>query len=175
MSEHTFALILSGPVDERVDDLFEAGCDDATFGEVDGVAYADFDREADSFIEAVVSAIRAISSVPGLRVRRLEPDDLVTAADIAHRLGRTRESVRLLISGQRGAGGFPAPVSHTRRRHRIWRWSDVVAWANPDDAHAIAMARLVAAINAKLDLQALEPELPEPERKALAAVAAVAA
>ncbi len=172
MIEHTFTLILSGPVDERIADLFEAGCDDATFGEVDGVAYADFDREADSFIEAVVSAIRAISSVPGLRVRRLEPDDLVTAADIAQRLGRTRESVRLLISGQRGAGDFPAPVSHTQRRNRIWRWSDVVAWANPDDAHAIAMARLVAAINAKLDLQALEPELPEPERRALAAVAA---
>ncbi|CAN5143729.1 DNA-binding protein [soil metagenome] len=172
MNVHTFTLILSGPVDERIDDLFEAGCDDATFGEIDGVAYADFDREADSFIEAVVSAIRAISSVPGLRVRRLEPDDLVTAADIAQRLGRTRESVRLLVSGERGDGGFPAPVSHTQRRNRIWRWSDVVAWANPDDAHAIAMARLVAAINAKLDLKALEPGLPEPERKALAAVAA---
>ena len=170
MSEHTFTLILSGPVDERIDELFEAGCGDAAFGEIDGVAYADFDREADSFVEAVVSAISAIGSVPGLRVLRLEPDDLVTAADIAQRLGRTRESVRLLISGRRGAGGFPAPVSHTQRRNRIWRWSDVVAWANPDDAHAIAIARLVAAINAKLELQALEPALPEPELKALAAV-----
>lgn len=170
MTEHTFTLILSGRVDERIDELFEAGCDDATFGEIDGVAYADFDREADSFVEAVVTAISAISSVPGLRVLRLEPDDLVTAADIAQRLGRTRESVRLLISGRRGAGGFPAPVSHTQRRNRIWRWSDVVAWANPDDAHAIAIARLVAAINAKLELQALEPALPETELKALAAV-----
>lgn len=170
MTEYNFTLILAGPVDDRLDELFEAGCDDAMFGEIDGVAYAEFDREAVTFGGAVSSAILAILTVPGLRVVRVEPDDLVTASEIAQRLGRTRESVRMLISGQRGAGDFPAPVSHTQRRNRLWRWSDVVAWSNPDDADAIAMARLVAAVNAKLQLQLLQPELPAPELEALASV-----
>lgn len=170
MSEHTFTLILGGPVEDHLDQLFEAGCDDATFSQIDGVAFADFDREAKTFVAAVISAIHEITSVPGLRVMRLEPDDLVTAAEIAERLGRTRESVRLLISGQRGAGDFPAPVSHARRRNRLWRWSDVVAWSAPDDPEAIAVARLVAAVNAKLALSRLASQIPASELEALASV-----
>lgn len=170
MAEHGFTLILDGPVDDHMDELFEAGCDDATLGSVAGIAHADFDREADTFAAAVVSAIHDITSVQGLRVVRVEPDDLVTAADIAQRLGRTRESVRLLITGQRGRGSFPAPIAHSQRRNRLWRWNEVAAWADPADEHAIAEARLIAAINAKLALQALEPELPALELAALAAV-----
>lgn len=89
---------LTGPVDDHADDLYEAGCDDATLGEIDGVSYADFDREADSLDEAIIDAITVIEPVPSLHVARVEPDDLVTAGGIAQRLGRTRESIRLLSS-----------------------------------------------------------------------------
>ncbi len=46
MSEHHFTLVLQGDPesDETIDALFEAGCDDATFGTVDHVGYADFVR-----------------------------------------------------------------------------------------------------------------------------------
>lgn len=79
--EYSFTVIVDGDVDTRIDELFEDGCDDATFGTVDGVRYADFDREAPTPLAALSSAIRDIESIPGLRVVRVEPDDLVTAAE----------------------------------------------------------------------------------------------
>jgi hypothetical protein len=48
--------------------LFDAGCDDATFGVSNGVQAAEFDREAAEFAEAVASAIKAVEAVvPGAR------------------------------------------------------------------------------------------------------------
>jgi hypothetical protein len=170
MPEYDFTLILTGDVDEHIDALYEAGCDDAPFGTVDGVPYADFTRDADTFADAVSTAIAAVESVPGTRVVRIEPDDLVTATEIAERLGRTRESVRLLASGRRGAGDFPAPVSHTKSRSRLWRWSDVLAWSGHADDVELARARLTAAVNAALELRAREPELAERERALVATV-----
>lgn len=69
MREHEFTLVVQGGLDDAaVDALFEAGCGDATVGEVDGVGYADFVREAPSFDEALRSAIEQVESVPGLTV-----------------------------------------------------------------------------------------------------------
>jgi predicted DNA-binding transcriptional regulator AlpA len=168
LSEYEFTLVVEGDVekDEHLDALFEAGCDDATFGIVDDVGYADFIREAPSIGEAVRSAIDQIESVPGLRVLRAEPDDLVTMREIAERLGRSRESVRLLIKGDRGPGGFPPPVSHLKARSRLWRWSEVAAWAEnvspPVDLHAAA---IIAAINAALVLRQSAARLSSEERR----------
>ena len=61
--------------------LFEAGCDDATFGVSGGVQTAEFDREASDFSEAVASAIRAIeSTVSGARVVEVHREQDVAAA-----------------------------------------------------------------------------------------------
>jgi hypothetical protein len=164
MSEHSFTLLIDGDVDAAIDTLFEAGCDDATFGQVDGIDFADFDREAPELLDAIRTAIADIESVPGLKVRRVEPDDLVNMSDIAERLGRTPQSVRLLVSGERGKGHFPAPVSHLQSRHRLWRWSDVAAWAGTLSAKDEARARLIAALNAGLELRDQTPRLGEEER-----------
>jgi predicted DNA-binding transcriptional regulator AlpA len=93
--------------------------------------------------------------VDGVRVRRVEPDDLVTLSEIAERMGRTRESVRLLAAGERGAGDFPPPVSHLRSRFRLWRWSDVAAWAGVVSDEERDRARFVALVNAALELRGL--------------------
>lgn len=169
MPEHNFTLILRGDVDSRGDELFEAGLDDATLGEVDGVAYAEFDREAVSFGDAVMSAIADVHSVPGVEVLHVEPDELVTATEIAARLGRTRESVRLLISGARGPGGFPAPASRATGRNRLWRWADVLRW---DQKEATEDADLVAALNAALEFGARSQLLEPTRREAVAGLLA---
>ena len=111
MPEYEFTLIIDGDLtdEDTVEALFDAGCDDATIGGTNNIGTADFAREARSLADAIVTAIAAVESVPGLRVRRLEPDDLVTIPDIAERLGRTSESVRLLANGERGGGGGGAP------------------------------------------------------------------
>lgn len=170
MAEYGFTLIIDGDVESHLDELFEAGCDDATFGRVDGVQYADFDREAETLADAIASALHEVESIPGLRVRRVEPDDFVTVAEIANRLHRTRESVRLLITKKRGKRDFPAPVSHLRKRTRLWRWSDVAAWADVDPS-TVTQARLIAALNATLELRNTAAPLPEEARALVASLA----
>lgn len=171
--EHSFTLIIEGDLDSKIDELFEAGCDDATFGSVDGVGYADFDREEPTFAEAVVEAIKDVESVGGLRVSRIEPEDLVTISDIATRFGQSRESIRLYISGERGLGGFPAPVSHLRTRNRLWRWSEVATWwdrTSGADAEEAIDAHLIGALNAVLELRATSSRLPEDTRELLSSL-----
>ncbi len=90
---------------------------------------AEFGRSAATLADAVLDAIRELERAqPGWRVVRVEPDELVSAAAIARRLGRTRQSVAQLVAGRRGPGGFPEPAVWVDRAARLWRWSDVAAW-----------------------------------------------
>ena len=79
MSVHTFTLVLEGSVSDQdrfADQLFEAGCDDALLLERDGVYYLDFDRDAATMLDAVVSAVRDVNGAgAGVRVLRVGPDD----------------------------------------------------------------------------------------------------
>ena len=137
MSVWDFTLIVEGrDLSEQAvfDALWDAGCDDALIGVSNSVQYLDFDREAPTLEEAVASAVRDIEQVSGLNVVRLLDQDLVSMAEIAERAGRTRESVRLLVNGERGPGGFPSPVTTPVRPHRLWQWSEVEQWLARYDA-----------------------------------------
>lgn len=78
MNCYSFTLTIDGAdilADAALDALFEAGCDDATFGISNGIQTGDFHRDATEFADAVASAIRAIeSTVPGARVVALHRD-----------------------------------------------------------------------------------------------------
>src|SRR5215467_1606407 len=105
MTEYEFDLVVDGVdlgSEAVVGDLFDAGLSDATISSRGGQVTISVAREADTFVDALVSAIRQAESVPGVRVVRVAPDELVNAADIAHRTGRTRSSIAMLISGERG-------------------------------------------------------------------------
>jgi hypothetical protein len=83
MTEFKFALTIEG-ADVLTDDaqkaLYDAGCDDATFGISDGVQTAEFDREATDFSDAVASAIRAIEgAVDGAKVTDIHRQEDVAA------------------------------------------------------------------------------------------------
>jgi hypothetical protein len=151
---HEFTLILSG-VSEISDDLenavFEAGCDDALLASRGGVVFLEFGRAAPTFREAVLSAVRDVRRA-GYAVARVEPDDLVTLAEIARRVGRTRESVRQQALGLRGPGGFPPPVASVKGTSPLWRWAEVAPWFKADDAAGLDRAATVAALNDALDL-----------------------
>ncbi len=56
---------------EMADRLFEAGCDDGTFGMTQGVLQISFARDAPTLREAITSAIRDVQS-GGCRVERVE-------------------------------------------------------------------------------------------------------
>jgi len=154
---YSFRLILDGPplTPTLVNRLVEARCHDAMFAEEQGVKIAYFERAGRSFEDAVLRAIADVDAVEGgIAVVRVEPDDLVTAGGIAERTDRTRQNVAQLVSGVRGRGGFPPPISVADGRVRVWRWTDVQSWfarrageTPPKDPEA----HFVAAVNGALD------------------------
>jgi hypothetical protein len=85
-------------------------------------------REAPSLVDAIVQAVHEVESLGhlGLRVVGIHCEDLASLRDIAQRVGRTYESVRLLAVGKRGPGGFPAPLS--TGQWALYSWAEVSAW-----------------------------------------------
>lgn len=102
--------------DEAANALYEAGCDDATPGVQAGVPVVAFDREAESLEEAMASAVRDVTAA-GLQVCGVGDGDLVTQAEIADRIGKSRQWVSKLYLDGAGPGGFPAPVAARPRAY----------------------------------------------------------
>ena len=118
----------------------------------------------------MLSAVAELESIGDITVARLADAGLVSMADIAARTGRTRESVRLLITGKRGPGGFPPPVTDPRSRYRLWRSDEVKTRlrehlaATLDDS---ADDHIRAAINAGLELRHHRAHLGDANRSSL--------
>ena len=176
MPVHYFTLIVDGPDlqdDTLIDAVFEAGCDDAAVGRIDGIQYIDFDRESASLDQAILSAVADLERIDGVDVVRIADAGLVSMADIAARVGRTREGVRLLITGARGPGGFPPPITDPRSRYRLWRWSDVALWLTKHLGEELAIAdeEILAAFNAGLELRHHRRRLTRSDQAKLEALA----
>ena len=102
MPIHHFTLIVDGPDlqdDTLIDAVFEAGCGDAAISRTDGVQYVDFDREAASLEQAILSAVTDLERIDGVALVRIADSGLVSMADVADRIGRTREGVHLAHRG----------------------------------------------------------------------------
>lgn len=128
MGTHSFTIVLDRqPTDSELDELFSIGCDDAAFGTEGGVPTAEFDRETPDLANAIVSAVRALESV-NLSPLRVVDQDLLTLADMANRIGQSRESIRRYAQGSRGPGGFPPPVNPAREGTTFYRWSEAALW-----------------------------------------------
>ena len=176
MTTHRFTLIVEG-VDindpDVFDALYEAGCDDATIGTTDGIQVMDFSREAPKLDAAILSAIAHAESVEGLRVVRVDDLDLLSMSEIAARIGRSRECVRLWVTGARGPGGFPPPANDPSSRYRFWRWSDVKDWlsAAMNGTTWSSDGHVRGAINATLELRRHLRQLDPQHRRNLRALA----
>ncbi len=158
----SFTLILSAELDdEQAERLYER-CEDVTLGVRAGTPYAAFDREAPSIPVAIASAMRDLrAAAPSVQVLRVEPEELVSAAEIARRTGRTRASISQLIEGARGPGSFPAPHSWIGGRP-LWQWIDVAAWfaqGQRAPTAEVQNAAFVSALNNALGIRALAPKL----------------
>lgn len=150
-----FALVITPPsVDEETaaDILYGGSCDDGLFCVSSGVYEVDFDREAASLREAVLSAIRDVNGAGiGSRVVRVLPDDLVNASAIAERSGKSRQAVRFWQLGERGVG-FPPPKAIVGRSP-VWSWLSVARWLHGRgdlDAGTVEAARVIAEANRAL-------------------------
>ena len=129
MNEFSFTLALdSNSLDDSQISALYGSVPDSTASERNERAYVGIDRQAADFATAVVTAIEDVERVlPAVRVVALEPEDLVSQADIAQRQGRSRESISQLVKGERGPGTFPRPRFFVADR-ALWRWQDVERW-----------------------------------------------
>ena len=156
--EYDFALIVGGASEltESVEDaLFAAGCDDATLSIQYGLLYMEFSRPARSLKDAIINAIRDVQNAGiGAAVLRVDENSLVTASDIARRIGRSRQLVHQYMTGQRGPGAFPPPECHLADHAPLWAWCAVSHWLvqnnllRPEESWN---AEVVAAINRVLE------------------------
>jgi len=131
-AEYDFALILGGVTEltSSVEDaLFNVGCDDATVSMQYGLLYLEFSRSATSLEDAIISAINDVRKANiGAEVLRVDECNLVTASEIARRIGRSRQLVHQYMTGQRGPGGFPPPECHLTDHAPLWAWCAVSYW-----------------------------------------------
>jgi hypothetical protein len=123
----------------------------------EGAPRVSFDREAPSLVDAVTAAIAEVEAT-GLRVVRVDDRDWVTLADVAARIGRSREIVRLWALGRKGPGGFPPPVNPGMDT-TFYSWAALGPWLReigydlPDDEPVLV------ATNLALQLRALAPRI----------------
>lgn len=169
--EFDFTLILTGvhELSRSVEDaLYEAGCADATLCLRYGRIYADFGRESSSLQQAVLSAIQDVRRANiGADVLRVDTNDLVSQAEIAQRIGRSRQMVSLWIAGKRGGGRFPPPThigaEHARLTH-LWSWSEVITWLCENEVvpvEAVEDAHVLSTINTALERAQQRKRMPK--------------
>lgn len=176
MNDHTFTLRFLSPgssaddlsirIYERIEDASLMGPDG------DGSFLLELDRRASSLPHAVTSALHELLDVlPEAIVLRIEADDLATMADIAKRSGRTAESIRLLVNGRRGPGGFPPAAGRLDARTKVWSWVDVAHWFEQAFGEPLPDtddSAFLLAFNDALEIRRLAERLGKPQRQAVA-------
>jgi hypothetical protein len=129
MRRHHFILKLNRHITaEEVQTLPEAGCDDATVQAGPLGTFLDFNREASTMAEALVSAALDLEKIRGLRAVGVYCENLVNLRGIAKMAGVTHEAVRLWATGRRNPGDFPAPVIISPGGEQIWELGPVTDW-----------------------------------------------
>lgn len=159
MNTYNFSIVLGG-ISSRTplleDKLYNAGCDDALVCFYGSTVYLQFDREAASFQQAVLSAIQQVESLKGCQVTSVDAGGYVGISDIAERTGLTKQSISLLKEGKRGNGNFPSPLYRLTGKQPLWEWSEVAKWLASYEKipkHLAEHAELVSNLNLALQLR----------------------
>jgi hypothetical protein len=138
LNEHRFTLrfdvsAVSLSLDGLLERLAAGGCDDAIAGVgTPGRLALSFDRAADSATRAVTGAVRDVrAALPGATLLGASPD-VVGLTDIARLVGRSRQNMRKLLLGSRGA---PAPIHEGSAA--VWHLAPVLVWLRDEKAYAV--------------------------------------
>jgi predicted DNA-binding transcriptional regulator AlpA len=161
---HQFTIVVSTiPTAEQLDAIAEHHGDlGVETSPRQGHAYITVDRRTDSLAKAVMTAVRDVESV-GLQPVRIEDDDSVTLGEVADRIGRSRETVRLWATGKQGPGGFPPPVNPGRKT-LFYSWAEVAPWLRQQIGLNIPEVEPVLALaNHYLRTRSLEQRVNQPD------------
>jgi hypothetical protein len=126
--------------------------------DADGAPRLSVDRDAPTLLDAIADAI-AETEFAGVTVVRVDGRDWVTLADVAGRIGRSREIVRLWAAGRRGPGGFPPPLNPGMET-AYYSWAAVGPWLRQRLGYPLAdEGPVFDAVNLALRLRALAPRI----------------
>ncbi len=154
MSEYEFELRFALQscdlgTDQLVERLYAAGCDDALIGVGrPGQVALDFIREAESAMNAVLSAIADVRrALPEARLIEVSPD-LVGLTDVGQLLRVTRQNVRKLLLN---CEALP-PVALHEGRPALWHLATVLEWLGANKHYQIpegldSLARATMQVN----------------------------
>lgn len=153
---------VSADIDELVERLGEAGCDDALIGVGQpGRIALKFARQARSAKSAIISALEDVKSViPSAKLIEVGPD-FVGLTDVAEMLGVSRQNMRKLMLTH--AGSFPAPLHEGSAT--VWHLEPILQWLRGKGGYDIEQRQLdVAYIAMQINLakEANRLELPVP-------------
>lgn len=148
-------------LDEIVERLAEAGCDDATvgIGQPGRIALV-FVREDSSAFGALMSALEDVkSAVPSARLVEAAPD-FVGLTDVADVAGVSRQNMRKLMLSH--AADFPIPVHEGNPS--VWHLWDVLAWLSTRGGydiktHVLEVAKSAKQVNLAKEARELEPQV----------------
>lgn len=156
MKEYSFTLKFNLP-DARIDpvrgalrnadcyieQLYEAGCDDALIGiGKQGYIALDFIRSSASAFDAVSSAIVDVRRVIPEAILIEATPDFVGLTDTAKILGCTRQNIRNLIFN----GDTRSPLPVYEGTPSIWHLAELLTWLREDKTYSIDDSLLEVAI-----------------------------
>jgi hypothetical protein len=120
--------------DAYIECLEKEGCDDALIGVGQKKRIAlQFNREAETAIEAVVSAIKDVEkAIPDAKLIEATPD-IVGLSDIAEVLNFSRQNMRKLMINN--IVSFPVPIHEGRVS--LWHLFNVLTWFKKEKSHAV--------------------------------------
>lgn len=124
----------TGQPTEWIEQLAEAGCDDALVGTgIPGRLALDFHRCTPDAATALRSAVADVMrTIPDARLIEAGPD-FVGLTDIAELLGVSRQAMRKLMA--RNIDDFPLPVHDGNPT--IWHLKDVLGWMRGDQVREV--------------------------------------
>jgi hypothetical protein len=123
---YTFHLITNKFINEELADKVYSICDDCIIGGRFNTSIITFNRKAHLFAEAADSAINALESIPGIKIVRMEPSNIVTVSDICERLKINPTEFYKLSSTKQP---FPTPFDNVMSKNVLWEWTEVASWA----------------------------------------------
>lgn len=143
------------------DALFEAGCSDALLAYYNNSVFLEFNRQAPSYEQAVMSAIRDIESAKiGAIIVSRDAGEYVVITDIAELSSLSKQVISNYNKGIRGRGEFPCPVQRIQSKTPLWKWSQVAEWLLEEgkgvDAELVNNALITESINMALSLRQQE-------------------
>lgn len=91
-----------------------------------GLTVFAFSSDEPSYAKSVASGVALVHALGG-RVERIEPDHLVSQADIAERASISKASISL-YNRAGSDSDFPLPVARVTSSTALWDWCEVADW-----------------------------------------------